>query len=386
MILKKNFYLVFAVIVFCTTAYSQIIIPDKVKQGIVVDHSSGAVLAEKNADQKISPASMTKIMTAVVVFDQLKNKKIKLTDQFIVSKKAWNATKTGESTMFLVPGDKVSIEDLLRGLIIVSGVDASIVLAEGISGTEEQFANLMNAKAKQINMVNTNFSNSSGTFGQDNYSTVRDIALLSSYLINNYSQYYKYFKEKDFAWARTGGNAVKQENRNVLLSMDEGVDGIKTGHLKDSKYSIAVTKKKDNRRIIAVISGLPTMSSRAESSKLLLNSAFNKIDLVKISYDRDKFRIKIWNGSSSYLEVKGANKEGIFVNLPKNLKNPKIRMEFEYEYPLQLPIKKFEKVAVLRIYNNKELIDTEDLFAQKEITDKNIFFKGIQNINHYLWQ
>lgn len=386
MILKKNFYLVFVVIVFCTTAYSQIIIPDKVKQGIVVDHSSGAVLAEKNADQKISPASMTKIMTAVVVFDQLKNKKIKLTDQFIVSKKAWNATKTGESTMFLVPGDKVSIEDLLRGLIIVSGVDASIVLAEGISGTEEQFANLMNAKAKQINMVNTNFSNSSGTFGQDNYSTVRDIALLSSYLINNYSQYYKYFKEKDFAWARTGGNAVKQENRNVLLSMDEGVDGIKTGHLKDSKYSIAVTKKKDNRRIIAVISGLPTMSSRAESSKLLLNSAFNKIDLVKISYDRDKFRIKIWNGSSSYLEVKGANKEGIFVNLPKNLKNPKIRMEFEYEYPLQLPIKKFEKVAVLRIYNNKELIDTEDLFAQKEITDKNIFFKGIQNINHYLWQ
>ena len=386
MILKKIFYLVFAVIVFCTTAYSQIIIPDKVKQGIVVDHSSGAVLAEKNADQKISPASMTKIMTAVVVFDQLKNKKIKLTDQFIVSKKAWNATKTGESTMFLVPGDKVSIEDLLRGLIIVSGVDASIVLAEGISGTEEQFANLMNAKAKQINMVNTNFSNSSGTFGQDNYSTVRDIALLSSYLINNYSQYYKYFKEKDFAWARTGGNAVKQENRNVLLSMDEGVDGIKTGHLKDSKYSIAVTKKKDNRRIIAVISGLPTMSSRAESSKLLLNSAFNKIDLIKISYDKDKFRIKIWNGSSSYLEVKGANKDGIFVNLPKNLKNPKIRMEFEYEYPLQLPIKKFEKVAVLRIYNNKELIDTEDLFAQKEITDKNIFFKGIQNINHYLWQ
>ena len=384
--LKKIFYLVFAVIFFCTTAYSQIIIPDKVKQGIVVDHSSGAVLAEKNADQKISPASMTKIMTAVVVFDQLKNKKIKLTDQFIVSKKAWNATKTGESTMFLVPGDKVSIEDLLRGLIIVSGVDASIVLAEGISGTEEQFANLMNAKAKQINMVNTNFSNSSGTFGQDNYSTVRDIALLSSYLINNYSQYYKYFKEKDFAWARTGGNAVKQENRNVLLSMDEGVDGIKTGHLKDSKYSIAVTKKKDNRRIIAVISGLPTMSSRAESSKLLLNSAFNKIDLIKISYDKDKFRIKIWNGSSSYLEVKGANKEGIFVNLPKNLKNPKIRMEFEYEYPLQLPIKKFEKVAVLRIYNNKELIDTEDLFAQKEITDKNIFFKGIQNINHYLWQ
>lgn len=386
MILKKFFYLVFFVFSFFSTSYSQIIIPDKVKQGIVVDHTSGAVLAEKNADQKISPASMTKIMTAVVVFDQLKNKKIKLTDQFTVSNKARNATRSGESTMFLVPGDKVSIEDLLRGVIVVSGVDASIVLAEGISATEEQFAILMNEKAKQINMVNTNFSNSSGTFSQDNYSTVRDIALLSSYLINNYSQYYKYFKEKDFVWTRTGGNPVKQENRNVLLSLDEGVDGIKTGHLKDSKYSIAVTKKKDNRRIIAVISGLPTMSSRAESSKLLLNGAFNKIDLFKISYDKDKFRIKIWNGSSSYLDVRGANKDGIFINMPKNLKNPKIRMELEYEYPLQLPIKKSEKVAVLRVYNNKELIDAVDLFAQKDITDKNIFFKGIQNINHYLWR
>jgi len=382
---KKIFILIFAILIFSSTSYSQVIIPDKVRQGIVIDHSSGTILAQKNADQKISPASMTKIMTAIVVFDQLKDKKIKLTDQFTVSKKARNATKSGESTMFLVPGDKVAIEDLLRGLIIVSGVDASIVLAEGISSSEEQFVALMNEKAKKINMINTNFSNSSGTFSQDNYSTVRDIAIMCSYLINNYPQYYKYFKEKDFAWVRTGGNPVKQENRNILLFNDEEVDGIKTGHLKDSKYSIAVTKKKGNRRIIAVISGLPTMSSRAEASKFLLNSALNKIDLMKISYDDDKFRIKIWNGSSSYLNVKGLNKDEIFVNLPKNLKNPKIRMELEYEYPLQIPIKKFEKVAILRIYNNKELIDTRDLFAQKDITYKNIFFKGIQNINYYLW-
>ncbi|MSP06387.1 MAG: D-alanyl-D-alanine carboxypeptidase [Candidatus Fonsibacter sp.] len=386
MILNKKFYLVFTLFAFYSTSYSQIIIPDKVKQSIVVDHTTGAIFAEKNADQKISPASMTKIMTAIIVFDQLKIKKNKLTDQFVVSKKARDATKSGESSMFLVPGDKVSIEDLLKGLIVVSGVDASIVLAEGISGTEEQFVNLMNEKAKKLDMINTNFTNSSGTFNQNNYSTVRDIAKLSSYLINEYPQYYKYFKEKDFIWSRTGGNPFKQENRNVLLFMDEEVDGIKTGHLKDSKYSIAATKKKGNRRIIVVVSGLPTMSSRAESAKILLNSAFNKIDLVKLSYDKDRFRIKIWNGSSSHLDVRGANKEDIYVNLPKNLKNPKIKMELEYEYPLQLPIKKFEKVALLRIYNNKELIYTEDLLAQKDITDKNIFFKGIQNINHYIWR
>ena len=371
---------------FCSNSFSQVIIPEKVKYGIVIDHFSGATLAQKNADTKISPASMTKIMTAVIVFDQLKNKKIKLKDQFAVSKKALSSTKSGESTMFLVPGDKVSVEDLLRGLIIVSGVDASIVLAEGISGSEEQFALLMNAKAKEINMISTNFSNSSGTFSKENYSTVRDIALLSSYLINNYQEYYKYFKEKDFAWVRTGGNPVKQENRNVLLFMDESVDGIKTGHLADSKYSIAVTKKKDNKRIIVVISGLPTMSSRAESAKLLLNSAFNKIDLIKIPYDKDKFRIKIWNGSSSYVDVRGRNKDGVFFNLPKNLKNTKIKMELEYEYPLSIPIKKYDKVAVLRVYNNKEVVYSEDLFAQKDIGEKNRFFKGIQNINHYLWR
>jgi D-alanyl-D-alanine carboxypeptidase (penicillin-binding protein 5/6) len=288
--------------------------------------------------------------------------------------------------MFLVPGDKVSVEDLLRGLIITSGVDASIVLAEGIAGSEEQFINLMNEKAQIINMANTRFSNSSGTFSPDNYSTVRDIALLSSYLINNYPQYYKYFKEKDFLWTRTGGNPIKQENRNTLLFTDQEVDGIKTGHLKDSKYSIAVTKKKDNRRIIVVISGLPTMSSRAESSRLLLNNSLSKIDLFKIPYDKDKFKIKIWNGSSNYLDVRGTNKDAIFINLPKNLKNPKIRTELVYEYPLQIPIKKFEKVAILKIYNNKDLIDTQDLFAQKDITNKNIFFKGIQNISHYILQ
>ena len=370
----------------CLSAYSQIIIPEKVRQGIVIDYFSGAVLAEKNSDQKISPASMTKIMTAIIVFDQLKNKKIKLTDQFTVSKNAKNATRSGESSMFLVPGDKVSVEDLIRGLIVASGVDASIVLAEGISGSEEQFVNLMNEKAKIINMVSTKFSNSSGTFDQDNYSTVRDIALLSSYLIRNYPQYYKYFKEKDFVWVRTGGNPIKQENRNQLLFTDDEVDGIKTGHLKDSKYSISVTKKKDNRRIIAVISGLPTMSSRAESSRLLLNNSLNKIDLYKIPYDKDKFKIRVWNGSSNYLDVRGINPDVIFINLPKNLKNPKIKMELTYEYPLQIPIKKYEKVAVLKIYNNKDLIDTRDLFAQKEITTKNIFFKGFQNISHYIWQ
>ena len=168
--------------------------------------------------------------------------------------------------------------------------------------------------------------------------------------------------------------------------MDEGVDGIKTGHLMDSKYSIAVTKKKDNKRIIVVISGLPTMSSRAESAKFLLNSAFNKIDLIKIPYDKDKFRIKIWNGSSSYVDVRGRNNDGIFFNLPKNQKNTKIKMELEYEFPLSIPIKKHDKVAVLRVYNNKEVVYSEDLFAQKDIGQKNILFKGIQNINHYLWR
>ena len=178
---------------------------------------------------KIYPASMTKIMTSLIAFELLKNEEITLDEKFIISEKAWRMSQSGYSSMFIMLNDEVSVENLLRGIIVVSGNDACVALAEGISGTEEEFVVLMNEKAQEIGMTNTNFSNSSGIGEVNNYSTVRDILILSNYLIKNYPEYYTYFKEISFNWNRTGGDPIKQGNRNILINEDIGVDGLKTG-------------------------------------------------------------------------------------------------------------------------------------------------------------
>ena len=184
------------------------------RTAILQDYHSGEILYEKDADRKIFPASMTKIMTSIIAFDLLKNGELNLDDKFIVSENAWRLSQAGYSSMFIMVGDQISVENLLKGIIVSSGNDACIALAEGIAGTEEEFATLMTEKAKEIGMENTNFSNSSGINAPDNLSTVRDIMIMSNYLIKNYPEFYKYFKEKEFTWDRTGGDPIKQGNRN----------------------------------------------------------------------------------------------------------------------------------------------------------------------------
>ena len=219
--------------------------PDiKARTAILVDFQSGKVLYELQPDHSIHPASMTKIMTAIVVFDLLKQDKISLDDKVSISEKAWRMSTAGYSSMFIMVNDEISVENLLKGIIIASGNDACVALAEGIAGTEENFVSLMNDKAKEIGMSSTNFANSSGINNPDNYSTVKDIALMSRYLIKNYPIYYEYFKETDFTWDRTGGEPIKQNNRNTLLYKNIGVDGIKTGHLAVEEYSLASSLKK----------------------------------------------------------------------------------------------------------------------------------------------
>ena len=200
---------------------------------------SGEILYEKDADKSIYPASMTKIMTSIIAFDLLKEGSLSLEDKFIISEKAWRLSQPGYSSMFIVVGDEVSVENLLKGIIIVSGNDACIALAEGIAGSEEAFATLMTSKALEIGMTNTNFTNASGISDPDNYSTVRDILIMSNYLIRNYPELYKYFKELEFTWDRTGGDPITQPNTNALLNKNKSVDGIKTGYLTVEKYSLA---------------------------------------------------------------------------------------------------------------------------------------------------
>ena len=234
---KKIFAFIYSFIAFMSYASANLDV--KARTAILQDYYSGEILYEKEADMSIYPASMTKIMTAIIVFDLIKSGDLDLNDKFIISEKAWRLSTAGYSSMFIMVGDEVSVENLLRGIIVASGNDACVAIAEGVAGTEEEFAILMTAKAREIGMDNTNFANSSGINDTENYSTVRDILIMSKYLINKHPKYYKWFAEKEFTWNRTGGDPITQGNRNPLLYKNLGADGIKTGYLAVEKYSLA---------------------------------------------------------------------------------------------------------------------------------------------------
>ena len=267
------------------------------RTAILIDYHSDEILFELDPDSQIYPASMTKIMTAIVAFDLLKKDKISLDDKYTVSENAWRLSQAGYSSMFIMINDQVSVEDLLKGIIIASGNDACVALAEGIAGSEENFADMMNEKAGELGMTSTNFSNSSGINDPDNVSTVRDIALMSKHLIQNYPIYYELFAEKTFTWDRTGGEPIKQGNRNPLLYKNVGVDGVKTGYLAVEKYSLASSMKKKDRRIIAVASGFDTKKMRSIESLKLLNWGYRNTNTFEISKKGETFfELDTWLG------------------------------------------------------------------------------------------
>ena len=296
-------FLVLAVCVFSNAkADSQIDID--ANYVILQDHLSGEILYEKDADSKIYPASMTKIMTTLVVFDLLKKGETSLDEKITISEKAWRMSQSGYSSMFIMLNDQVSVEDLLKGIIIVSGNDACVALAEGLSGSEADFVMLMNEKADELGLVNTNFGNSSGINDVNNYSTVRDILKLSRYMIMEYPEYYEYFKETTFTWDRTGGDPITQGNRNPLLYKNIGADGIKTGFLTVEKYSLAASMNVGQRRITSVASGFKTKNSRSRESIKLLNWGLRKFDTIRVAKKGEAFEsFKVWLGKKSKIEV-----------------------------------------------------------------------------------
>ena len=276
----------------------------KARTAILQDFLSGEILYEKEPDRSIYPASMTKIMTSIIAFDLIKSGDLSLDDKFIISEKAWRLSTAGYSSMFIMVGDEVSVEDLLLGIIVASGNDACIALAEGIAGTEEEFAILMTTKAKELGMENTNFANSSGINDPDNYSTVKDILLMSNYLIKEHPEYYKWFAEKEFTWNRTGGAPITQGNRNPLLYKNMGADGIKTGYLAVEKYSLASSLERKGRRLIAVGSGFETKNSRSRESLKLLTYGLTNFDLVEINKsDKPIEKIDVWLGKDQQVDV-----------------------------------------------------------------------------------
>jgi serine-type D-Ala-D-Ala carboxypeptidase (penicillin-binding protein 5/6) len=353
------------------------------RNAIVIDYHSDKVLYELEADAQIYPASMTKIMTTIVAFDLIKKKRLSLDDKFVVSENAWRLSESGYSSMFIMVSDEVTVEDLLKGIVIASGNDACVALAEGIAGSEEVFAEMMNEKASEIGMFDTNFSNSSGINDPDNYSTVRDIALMSKYLIKNYPEFYLLYAEKTFTWDRTGGDPIKQGNRNPLLYKNIGVDGIKTGYLAVEKYSLASTMKKDTRRIIAVASGFPTKNFRSSESLKLLNWGFRNTNTYEISNKEETFfEIGTWLGKKD--KVKIVTKDDLYLTLnKKDIRHLKVVLE--YEGPIKAPVQKDQKIGDLIVLNKDEVIKTLPLYSAENISKVNFFKSLITSLNYLIW-
>ena len=378
---KKLITLLFLNAFCCQYLFANIEI--KARTAILQDFLSGEILYEKEPEISIYPASMTKIMTSIIAFDLIKSGDLKLDEKFIISEKAWRLSTAGYSSMFVMVGDEVTVENLLKGIIVASGNDACIALAEGIAGTEEEFSIMMTSKAKEIGMQNTNFANSSGINDPDNYSTVKDVMIMSNYLIKNHPEYYEWFSEKEFTWDRTGGDPITQGNRNPLLYKNIGADGIKTGYLAVEKYSLASSINKNGRRLVAVGSGFETKSERSrESSKLLIYGLTN-FDLVEISNkDEPIGSIDVWLGKQNTVKVH--TKENIFKTIKKGQKK-KLKVKIIYDGPVEAPIKKDQVLAKLKVLYDQEEIGDYELFATEEVRKVNIFSRLMKSLNYLIW-
>ena len=355
----------------------------KARTAILQDYLSGEILYEKEPNRSIYPASMTKIMTSIIAFDLLRSGDLKLDEKFIISEKAWRLSTSGYSSMFVMVGDEVSVENLLRGIIVASGNDACIALAEGIAGTEEEFAVMMTSKAQELGMFDTNFANSSGINDPDNYSTVKDIMIMSNYLIKEHPDYYKWFSEKEFTWDRTGGDPITQGNRNPLLYKNLGADGIKTGYLAVERYSLASSLERKGRRLIAVGSGFETKKSRSRESSKLLTYGLTNFDLVQISQAEDPFfSVDVWLGKKDKVDV--YTKENIYKTIKKGQKKL-LKIKVLYDGPVEAPVKKDQILAKLQIVYDEELVGEYDLFSSNEIKRVNIFSRLLKSFNYLIW-
>ena len=355
----------------------------KARSIILQDYLSGEILYEIDPDKSIYPASMTKIMTTIIAFDLIESGDLDLDEKFIISENAWRLSSAGYSSMFIMVGDQVTVENLLKGIIIASGNDACVALAEGIAGTEDEFAILMTAKAKEIGMENTNFANASGLNHTENISTVRDIMIMSNYLIKTFPEKYKYFSEKEFTWDRTGGEPITQGNRNPLLYKNLGADGIKTGYLAVEKYSLASSIYKNGRRLIAVGSGFDTKQDRSRESAKLLTWGLTNFNLIEIAKSKTPIEnVDVWLGKKDNIDV--YVKSDIYKTIPKGRKKH-LKVSIFYKGPIQAPIQKDDILGKLKVMYKNELIEEYDLFAFEGVKKLNVFSRLMKSINFLIW-
>ena len=368
-----NKLLIFLLFIIKTSLVQAIETP--AKQGILYDYETKTVLFEKNSDELMSPSSMSKIMTIYYLFKKIKDGEISIDDEFEVSKKAW---KKGGSKMFVNLKSMVRVEDLIRGIIVQSGNDACIVVAEGISGSEDIFADELNELANEIGLESSNFTNSTGWPDKKHLMTVNDLLKLTVRTIEDFPDLYRYYSEKEFTY-----NDIKQFNRNPLLFRPIGSDGLKTGHTSLGGYGLVATVKNKDRRLILVLNGLKSSAQRSKESERLMKIGFNQFKSIKIAPETKELgQIPIWSGKKK--EVSFYTKDDISITVP-NRDRKKINFKVRYQSPLIAPVAEDQYIADFLIKKNDQTIKSYKLYATNNVSESNFFSKMILNFKFLLF-
>lgn len=309
------------------------------RQAILVDADTGAVLLEKNADERMPPSSMSKLMTAYVVFDQLKQGRLQLTQEMPVSERAW---RMGGSKMFVQLGSSIPVEALIRGMIVQSGNDACVVLAEGIAGSEQQFAELLTETGRRIGLQNSTFRNATGWPDPEHRTTARDLSILARRIIQDFPEYYRYYNERSFTW-----NGISQDNRNPMLARVPGADGLKTGHTEEAGYGLTGSAKRGDRRLILVFNGLPSMRARSEESERLMEWAFREFENVVLFRASETIEeVPVWLGDRASVPLVGGR--DVVLTLPKAWRN-RLQVKLRYEAPLPAPVARGQEIGRMEV-------------------------------------
>ncbi len=333
------------------------------KAWLVLDATSGQIIAASNPDERIEPASLTKLMSADIVFDALDNKRLTLDQTVNISKKAW---KTEGSRMFVKLNSQVTVDDLLQGLVVQSGNDATVALAEAVAGSESAFVALMNQEAARIGMKDTHFANSTGLPDPNHYTTVRDLGILANSLLHKHPQYMRYYKEKEFTY-----NKIKQLNRNRLLWIDPTVDGLKTGHTQSAGFCLVATAVRNDRRVVAIVVGTASNSARTESTLKLLNWGFQNFDTIKLfDTEHPAVRAKVWEGQAETVGL--GEMQPIWITVPRG-KGPNVKPVAQYTQPLIAPLKKGTKVGTVSLSLDGKVLRQDSLRVLNNVPEAGFF-------------
>jgi len=350
----------------------------RAKAAFLMDADTGAILFQHNADELLPPASISKLMTAEIVFQAIKDGRLKLDDELEMSVHAWRTggAPSRTSSMFVPVNTAATVDQLLHGMIVQSANDAAIAFAEGMTGTEEAFAKRMNVEAQRIGLTKSVFKNPSGLYDPGHLMTARDIAILTNYIIKNHPQFYKIFAEPLFEFRR-----FKFRNRNPLIFMDIGADGVKTGMVKESGYNLVGSAVQGGKRLIGVVLGLPSSKDAAAEARRLLEWGFNSFAPFKL-FDAGETvgMARVWGGESFYVPLTG--KGPVTVILPRVPANPRLRAEITYDGPLKPPIKKGDKVATLRVTSQTNAVNEVPLYAAEDVEPGGLVRRGLDSLAH----